>query len=465
MRREEIAQMEQEFVNSNPCVQSWLSEKARKSKGTARQYSNKLFHYWQWLKENKAIEDMQALLDDHKKKKKEGNEYAHIDLAKEYLFSEGMVLKSESTRGVALSAIREFYKCNRCPLPQEKIDLTVKEVDEQRAREKLALKQMTLEDIEKLISPMKIREKATMVILLQSGMGESEFVNEFNVCRCREAWLRNNGHVCEPSKVMRQLREGRERIKIEFVGRKSNDKSYFTFIGKDAMELLKRYLKFRKVLISRAEDRVKMYEAKERIGKKLRDWERKALKNYREKLQNLTPEWQDGQPIFISNMLNPIDKCKIQRDVQTYKERTGLTDRDFTPHNFRDIFKTECAHAGVDDAISEFFMGHSLDPLDYNKLDRLYPEDFEAQYSKVEPSLNIISHEGAEIDKQEVERLRRKNAQLTERLARLETILMAIAEAQKPEVKAMYSKQIEAMMQEDEEGKYPGTKLKLPERD
>lgn len=460
VRRDEIARMENQFVNGNPCVQKWLREKALRSKGTARQYSNKLYHYYLWLRGNKNIKEMQSLLDEHKRLKMEGEEYVHLNLAKEYLLSGDMALKSLNTRGLALAVIRSFYEENDCPLPQKKINLRITEVDRTRAREQLSLKPMTLTDFEKLIAPMKIREKALIVILLQSGMGEGEFVNQFNVCKCRKEWLRNNGHVCEPSKIMRQLREGRERIKIEFVGRKLNSKPYFTFIGKDAVGLLKRYLKFREALIIKAQDRVKMYESKIRKGKALQKWEADALQSYRRKLQTLTPQWQDGQPIFVSNWLSPINEAKIQRDVLTYKKLTGLTDRDFTAHTCRGLFKTECAHRGVDDTISEYFIGHSLDTLGYNRLDQMHPEDFETEYQQVEPALNIISHEGTELDRKEVERLRKENVGLKDRLTRLETVLIAMAKAQKPEI----TKQIEEMLRDEETTPHPKSQLRLPKR-
>lgn len=458
VRRKEITQMEQEFVNNNPCVKKWLNEKARKSKGTARQYSNKIFHYFLWLRENKGIEEMQTLLDEHKRLKMEGREYEHLRLVKDYLLNGKMALKGLNTRNLALSVIRSFYEDNECALPKKKIDLIITEVDSQRVREKLALKPMTLRDVEKLISPMKIREKAEMVILLQSGMGEGEFVNQFNICKCRKEYVRRNGHVCEPSKIMKQLREGRERIKIVFVGRKKNRKPYFTFIGKDAVELLKRYLKFREALIIKAQDRLKVLEEKERSGKTLRKWEVDVLENLRRKLQALTPQWSDGQPIFLSNMLNPIDEQKIQRDVRAYKKLTGLMNREFTPHTFRDIFKTECAHAGINDAMSEYFIGHSLDPLDYNKLDKMYPEDFVKEYAKVEPALNIISHTGRpKVSVDEMERLKEENVELREKLERLEKVV-GVLSSMIPKMPGLDKQSLET-----EETPHPKSKLRLPE--
>jgi len=77
--------------------------------------------------------------------------------------------------------------------------------------------------------------------------------------------------------------------------------------------------------------------------------------------------------------------------VRVLKKQSGLLDREFTPHTCRDIFKTECDHAGVKDNISEFFIRHALDKYGYNRLDKMYAKDFEKEYAKVEPALNIYS--------------------------------------------------------------------------
>ena len=426
--------MRKQFVEDNPCVKKWLVEKARRSKATANLYEHDIYHYYLWLKENSEFKDMQSLLDDYKAKKRVGEEYEHIDLAKGFVLSDEMKLKSKSVREHTLSAIRSCYEYNRCALPKEKIDLTVKEIDVQRVREKLGLKPMTLSDLEQIVAPMKIREKAMMTIIVQSGMGVGEFTKQFNVCNCREEWLRNNGHVCEPAKVMKQLRTGVIPIKIDIVGRKRNPRPYFTFLGNDAIEMLKRYLKFRALLISKAQVRLRQLEGKVRKGLKLGRKEQKTLVNYRQKLARLTPEWSPGEPLFITNTFRPYSVSVLEYMVKAYKRVSGLLDREFTPHTCRDIFKTECAHAGVKDVLSEFFIGHSLDKLGYNKLNEMYPEDFVREYMKVEPALNIITHTGRpKVSVDEMESLKKENLVLSEKVERLEVIVGRLTEVMSPE--------------------------------
>ena len=61
-------------------------------------------------------------------------------------------------------------------------------------------------------------------------------------------------------------------------------------------------------------------------------------------------------------------------------------------HEFRDTFKTTCKVAGVDGAVAEFFIGHKIDPLGYDKSPWAYPEHFKEQYLLVEPHLSGESH-------------------------------------------------------------------------
>jgi len=328
----------EKFVRDNPEVEKWLLDKARKSVFTRQVYEHHIYHYFEWLKA-KGFTAARPLLDNYRELKKENREYEHIDLAKEYLLTGKLSTRSYKFREQSWRAIRSFYEFNRCPLPREKVDLTISEVDEKRLREKQGLEVMTLEDIKKLMGPAKIRDKAILLILLHSGMRIGEFIDQFN--------------TEEAKSVLNQLREGKCPIKINLIASRRNRPQYFTFIGRDAIDALKDYLNWR------------------------RDKMRREIK--------------DEEPLFISQEGNPVDRQVIERQIRVLKRQTGLTNREFTPHTFRDIFKTECSHRGVKDVISEFFIGHALDALGYNQLDKLYPKDFEIEYGKVEPALNVMS--------------------------------------------------------------------------
>jgi len=328
----------EKFVQENPEVQRWLAEKARRSKYTRKAYEHIIYYYFEWLKARKGYVNAKQLLDDYRVLKKEGREYEHIDIAKEYLLNGKLATRSRVYRDQNWRTIRSFYEFNRCPLPREKIDLTITEVDEKKLREKTGLEPMRLEDVKKLIGPAKIKYKTTILILLQSGMRVGDFCDQFN--------------TEEAKNVLKQLREGKCPIKINLIASRKENPQYFTFIGRDAIDALKEYL-------------------------------------------NVRGEVKEGEPIFLTQMGNPITGKLIDKEIHILKRQTGLVNRHFTPHTLRDIFKTECAHRGVKEAISEFFIGHALDKLGYNQLDKLYPKDFETEYAKVEPALNIISFKEA----------------------------------------------------------------------
>jgi len=408
------------WIKDNEEVSRWLSELEIRSSNTAKTRRYHLYHYFQWLAKEKGIPTAKQLLNHYKVLRMKGEEYLHIDWIKEYLFSKGKN-KSFSWREGCLSTIREFYRYNRCPLPDEKIDLTIREEDANHLREKTALKPMTLDDFRKLIEPAKIREKAALLIMLQSGMGVGEFCHQFNVCTCTEEMVRKHGHTCVPANVLRQLKENKDPIKIypliAFKQRNLNDKHtvYFTFIGKDAIEALKQYLVFRRQLVESAMKQYKEFEERLRKGHYFHKWEKRRMQMLKERLKVITPELKEGEPLFITNQLTPMKEHNIQASVRILKKQTGMLDREFTPHTCRDLFKTTCHHAGVDPLISEYWIRHRLDAYGYDQLDRLHPEDFEAEYKKVIPFLNIISStEKTEETMTQVDELRKQVEELRE---------------------------------------------------
>jgi len=379
-----------------PEVKNWLIDLGRRSKATAKSRAYYFFHYFKWVKSSKGIQSPSELLAHLKQLKREEKEYEHNDWIKEYLFNDGNIVKSQTWREGTLGSIRGFYRFNRSPLPDEKIDTSVREEDAHRLREQASLKTMTLEDFRKLLGPAKIREKSMLLTMLQSGMGVGELTKQFNVCTCRPEYLKQYGHCCASANVFKQLREGKQRIKIEPLiafKRRGNDKKkqFFTFIGKDAVECLRQYLIFRRKLVLSSEDQLRKLEQRNKEGRYLKPWEKDRIEKLSEALKHITPDLRDGEPIYITNLLQPIGEHSVQQAVRILKKQTGLLDRQFTPHTCRDIFKTECHHAGVQDKISEFWIRHKLDNYGYNQLDVMHPEDFDFEYGKVEPALNILS--------------------------------------------------------------------------
>lgn len=413
-----------QWLEENFEVKEWIDTLTTRSEATADNRLYHLYHYSLWLIEEKGIESSKQLLE-HFERLKGKKRYLHNAWLKEYLLNSRNRKKSLNWREGGISSVRGFYKFHHCPLPEEKIDLRVREVDAQKLREKAVQKPMTLDDFRKLISPAKIREKSILLTMLQSGMGAGELTKQFNVCTCDPDYVKRKGHVCASVNVLRQLRAGKKRIKIyPLIAFKrhsgDNRRTYFTFIDKDAVEALKQYLVFRKKLVIDATKQLESLEQRQREGSHLKKWEKDRLEKLKENLQHITPELNEGEPIYISNRLNPIKHHSLQRPVRLLKKQTGLLDRDFTPHTCRDIFKTECDHAGVKDNISEFWIRHSLDKYGYNQLDKMHPEDFAEEYDKVAPALNIIS--AVEKASLKVERIKKLETEVKEKSVIVEAL-------------------------------------------
>lgn len=384
------------WIEENEEVRNWILSLENRSMNTAKGRRYQLYHYWKWLFENKGIQSTNQLFIHYRNSKRHEREYEHIDWLKEYILSVGKS-KSYSWREGCLSTVREFYRFNRCPLPDERIELTVRETDANNLRERASLTQMTLDDFRKLTEPAKIREKSALLIMVQSGMGVGEFCNQFNVCTCTKEMVSKQGHTCVPVNVIKQLKENKSLIKIypliAFKQRNLNDSRsvFFTFIGKDGIDALKRYLVFRRQLVQNSIKTLHELEERNRKHQHVRKWEKRRYNILKERLQKITVDMNPGEPIFITNTLTPVRSHIVQQIVRTLKKQTGLSNRAFTPHTCRDLFKTACSHTGVSDQVSEYWIRHRLDSYGYNQLDRLYPEDFEKEYRKVEGELNILS--------------------------------------------------------------------------
>jgi hypothetical protein len=63
-------------------------------------------------------------------------------------------------------------------------------------------------------------------------------------------------------------------------------------------------------------------------------------------------------------------------------------------HEFRDLFKSLCTLNGVNPVASEFFLGHRIDKLGYDKSPEYDIDWFKREYLKVEPQLNLLSGAG-----------------------------------------------------------------------
>jgi hypothetical protein len=158
-------------------------------------------------------------------------------------------------------------------------------------------------------------------------------------------------------------------------GRKGNPKPYNTWIGRDALEAWK------------------IYFDKERGWPK--EGEGAALD-------------RDGNPLsqnaFFLVHIRRLHRLGFLKENGNKASRSGVS-----LHEIRDLGRSllEKARGSFNTNSAEYWMGHSVDPLFYNRIWQLDRDYNEAQYRAIEPILNIISHaEYTMNDEQMLEKLK-----------------------------------------------------------
>ena len=151
---------------------------------------------------------------------------------------------------------------------------------------------------------------------------------------------------------------------------------------------------------------------------------------------------KSSKAIFVAQNGSPLNYFSIQAywrrrlrklgiGPDNLRQRKGRTGK--SPHEFRDLFRSQWAKSSAKPEVGEFCMGHMIDPLEYNKAwrDEKFYRD---EYSKALPYLQIMSSGKPyhmvgedEVDalRQEVERLQSGR---DERIRQLEEKIEKITE-------------------------------------
>lgn len=270
---------------------------------------------------------------------------------------------SDSRKYALFSILRSFCDFYEVPLT------TAKRVYGKRKRKKVHRKQITVADAKSFLGKICQRDRAILLIMFQSGMSIGEVLNKLNYM-----WH---------SQVEPQLAEGCSRLKVEFDDRKANGRWYFTYVGRDGIHELKKWLVERKKLVER------------------------VLRQGAELSETIIR----GEPIFLTQYGTPLtEQCFVKN---MWKKRKGKV----TSHMFRKLFKTEASipERGVDQRFVEFWMGHGngVDAVggEYDRSPEVYENVFEGEYAKLEEYVNIYSGKRAIDDPllAKIERLTRNN--------------------------------------------------------
>jgi integrase len=332
----------------SPKIDNWLS---RVSTKTARLYGYQFKGFMKWVKENGgAFRDYSP--DDllrHQQEADNGSKYDVLDLIQRYMLSQKD--KRYRTLKGRYAAIRSFFQHNRAELPR---DPSFRLKGDKPPIQKL----LTVENVRDMCLAMNPTYRAIVLSMLQGGMGVSEF----------EAW-----NLTGLESLRAQLRKDPEFIRIDLPGRKKfrNILPFYTLIGSDAIEAIRAYFKIR-------------------------------------------PEGSEA--IFVTQYGTPVKATSVSWMWLKKAKRIGIVQPENEGHQtrygkhahlIRMVFKSQWVKSGRSPTISKFFMGHQVDPLDYN---RAFTDErwVKREYRSALPLLQIMSsgRPYGQVEEEEVEQLR-----------------------------------------------------------
>ncbi|MCB2172415.1 hypothetical protein KQH65_06745 [archaeon] len=336
-----------------PTVQSWTNRLSESSKETYLSYFSR---FMEWLKKHGGeFKDYTPdQLIEYQKKCDNGSRYDILDTAQRYI---NQYQARVNTKNTAYGTIRSFFMHNRAELPKDPGFMI-------RSKKPPTVGTLTAEEIKQVILSCNPAYQAVYLVMFQAALDHQLFM-----------YWNTHGY----QSLIEQLRENPEVIKIDLPGRKKyrNEKPYYSFIGRDAIEALRNWFQHRpensEAIITN------------QFGKPIQSYD---LKTY----------W-----IRHLRKIGIVGKEKGKPHVS----RTGKN-----LHEMRDVFRSLWSRSPAKHWMAEYFMGHSIDPLEYDKSFRQI-EDYKTEYMKAAPYLNIMSRGEAFglVEKTEIQRLEKTHQQ------------------------------------------------------
>ena len=343
------------------CINKWARDLSPR---TARNYAYYFLNYLEWCKKKRLWATAEEMLKNYKALSST-EKYKHQDALIEYVKTKKT---GTSDRRHTWFAVRSFYAYHRLSLPKA----TSSELNrmfrpsENDKRKAVETSPLMLDDVRRLIMNVPHPYKAALMTLLQSGMGLAEY-EEFNLA----GWRKTTEKFTTPEPLRIDLY--REKTSRTTVNR------YYTWLGRDAKELLREWLVMR-------------------------------------------PENSSSDALFLVYNKNlkryvPLTGRTLSDMVRQIAKKIGLIKPDqlkryhVHAHEFRDLFKSLCTLCGVSSVASEFFLGHGIDKLGYDKSPQYDEAWFRREYVKVESKLNILSNPTGTNLEERMDQMRREMVQ------------------------------------------------------
>lgn len=368
-----------------PSVEQWLSRLALSTQQTQGNFFNA---FMKWKAQNGGrFKDYSP--DQLIEFQKENKDYTLLDeLIQPYVRAKKGTFNSKKSR---YNNIRSFFKHNRAELPEDPTFSITPEREPVRGN-------LTVEQIRDVILSCNPMYQAMFSCMFQAAM-DQEMAQYWSI----------NGY----DDLRAQLSKNPEIIKVELPGRKANKniQPYYTFIGGNAINYLETWLKHRDNYV---------------------------------KLGKVDPE---NKHIFVSNLGSPISKRSIREYWLKHLRKLGIVEpikrgsrasrTGKGLHEMRDVFRSQWSLSPAKHLMGEYFMGHSIDKLEYDKSFRDV-EAYRSEYEKALPFLQLWSRGEPYglVEKSEINRIEKTQQQemneLKAKLERMEKALAAIYEDTKP---------------------------------
>jgi integrase len=331
---------------TSPTVTTWRS-RIKANTFLSHFYVFRTFMAWKTLNGGELADYTPEQLIAYQKRALGDDRYKIVDLVEAWMMTLHGRAKAKERY---LASVKSFFLHNRAELPRDPSFRIV-------ADEPPVVSTLTVEDIRKVVLKSNPLYRAVFLCMLSGGMGCGEVVT----------WS-NTGY----QSLRLQLESGTYPIKVALPGRKMarNKRPYYTFLGRDAVNALKLYMKHR------PEGCPAIF-----VNQKGTPISEKILAQY----------W-----------LRALKKLGLVTEGQGKSIRYGKN-----PHELRDVFRTRWHKSGADSLCAEFFMGHEIDPLGYNKA--MDDEDYtRKEHRKAERWLNVLSDDPTKVDTYLLEDLQQK---------------------------------------------------------